>query len=392
MTTLPYAILESLGWLIRLWLVWIGLRFLARTVGLRLLRVWRARRWQPDPGADPVQAALDRHLAVDAPAGALAVAIVTPANERRCYAGHVDGSNSPAPDADTRFEIGSITKTLTATLLVAMQRMGQIDLTTPVDSLLPETARLGPQSPRPMTLEDLATQHSGLPRLPWGVAMLAGVYLRPRQPYAWISEGMLLRWLRGRRVRNVGRQYRYSNLGFGLLGLVLARRAQCTYAEALRRHVLDPLGMRATGLHSTPATPGRDAVPHGLLGFRTPPWNPRALAAAGGLRSSLDDMVRWLRANLDPQAPIDASLHTPRAGAGAAGRRIALGWQISGSGDTTAVWHNGATSGSRSLIAFAPAHRIGVIVMSSQAISVDALGMRLLRDTVNASRIHTPRG
>ncbi len=386
MTPLPQAMLDALGLLFRLWLAWFGLHWLALTIGPRLQRVWRARRWRPDPGADAVQAAIDRHLAVDARAGALAVALVTPAGERRCYAGHVDGPDSPAPDADTRLEIGSITKTLTATLLVAMQRMGRIDLTTPVDGLLPETARLGPQSPRPMTLEDLATQRSGLPRLPWGWAMLAGLYLRPRQPYAWISEDVLLRWLRGRRVRGVGRKCRYSNLGFGLLGLVLARRAQCTYGEALRRHVLDPLGMTATGLSSTAAMPDRQAMPHGPLGFRTPPWNVRALEAAGGLHSSLDDMVRWLRANLDLQAPIDASLHAPRADT-AAGRRIALGWQISGSGDATVVWHNGGTGGSRSLIAFAPAHGIGVIVMSSQAVAVDALGMSLLQSAVRAASV-----
>jgi CubicO group peptidase (beta-lactamase class C family) len=390
MTTILHDMPDALGLLIRLWLIWIALRVLAPAFGRRLLRVWRARRWQPDPGADPVQAALDRHLAVDAPAGALAAAIVTPSGTRRCYASHVDGRGSPAPDANTRFEIGSITKTLTATLLAAMQRTGQVDLTTPVDYLLPDMARMGRQSPRPITLEDLVTQHSGLPRLPWGWAMLAGLYLRPRQPYAWISESVLLRWLRGRRVRRVGLHYRYSNLGFGLLGLVLARRAQCTYEEALRRQVLEPLGMTATGLPSTTATPDRQAMPHGPLGFRRPPWNLHALAAAGGLRSSLDDMLRWLRANLDLQAPIDASLHAPRADAGA-GRHIAMGWQISGHGDTTVVWHNGGTGGSRSLIAFAPVHRTGVVVLSSQAVSVDDLGMRLLGDAIRAAHQRAPR-
>ena len=386
MTPLPETLRDAIGLLIRLWLVWVGMRFLVQSVGLRLQRAWRARRWRPGPGANAVQAALDRHLAVAATAGALAVATVTPSGERRCFAGHVDGPDSPAPDADTRFEIGSITKTLTATLLAAMQREGRIGLTAPVDNLLPETARPGLQSPRPMTLEDLATQHSGLPRLPWGWAMLAGLCLRPRQPYAWISADVLLRWLRGRRVRRVGRRYRYSNLGFGLLGLVLARHALCTYEEALRRHVLDPLGMTATGLPSTTAMSDRPAMPHGPLGFRTPPWNLRALAAAGGLHSSLDDMVRWLRANLDLQAPIDASLHAPRADI-AAGRHIALGWQVSGSSGATVVWHNGATGGSRSLIAFAPAHGIGVIVLSSQAVAVDALGMSLLQSAVRAASV-----
>lgn len=184
----------------------------------------RRKRYRANPTADPVQAMLDEHAAVMASNAAVAAAIVTPEGVRQAFAGHVDGKNSLAPAADTLFEIGSIGKTFTAALLVAMVNRGQVALDEPLDHLLPANSRLGRQLPVPVTLESLATHCSGLPRLPWGWRMLAGLYFTPRQPYRFITERVLWRWLRHRRV-SLGNRYRYSNLGYGVLGQVLARRA-----------------------------------------------------------------------------------------------------------------------------------------------------------------------
>lgn len=370
-----------LGWTIRLWLLWQAWTFLVVPKLLYpLLRLVRGLRWRPTTASDWVQEAVERFQAMEAPQGALAVGLVMPTAERSCFAGHVNGRASPPPDSDTRFEIGSLTKTFTATLLLCLQRAGHVEWGTTVDSLLPASGQLGRQQPRRITLEDLATHHSGLPRLPWGVAMLAGMYLYPRQPYAWINDRMIGRWLRRRRVHQVGERYRYSNLGFGLLGSLLARCIGTTYGEALRRHILEPLGMHSTTL-ATGKSPDDSPVaqPHGILGSRTPAWSLSALEAAGGLRSSLADMLRWLRANLERTPPIDADLHAPRTDTNTAGRRIGLGWMIDGSGENAVIWHNGGTGGSRSFMAFMPSRRLGVVVLCSQAVSVDALGVALLR-------------
>ncbi|HET7662812.1 MAG TPA: serine hydrolase domain-containing protein, partial [Rhodanobacteraceae bacterium] len=184
----------------------------------RLTRKRRLRRYrQHAPSPDPVQAALDEHVAIDTPNAGIAVAIVTPQGARHWFAGHLDGDLSRMPDADTAFEIGSITKTFTASLLVAMEREGLVDLDARLDALLPEASRLGRQTPAPVTLESLATHCSGLPRLPWGWRMSAAMYLSPKQPYRFISHAFLERWMRGRRI-HYGQRYRYSNLGYGVLG------------------------------------------------------------------------------------------------------------------------------------------------------------------------------
>lgn len=337
----------------------------------------RRKRFQADAGADPLQAALDRHAAIKAPRAGVAAALVTPAGVRHLFAGHVDGAASPAPGAGTPFEIGSLTKTFTAALLVAMERQGLVRLDTRLDELLPADGRLGQQQPTPVTLTGLATHTSGLPRLPWGAAMLAGLYLTPRQPYRFISEKVLARWLRKRRVRFGGR-YRYSNLGYGVLGQGLARRTQGGYADALQRFVLGPLAL--DGISAT--VDAHCAQPHTALGRRVPAWNLRELQPAGGLRASLAAMTRWLQANMAPQAPLDARLYTARENSGGRHRSIALGWHVDGDGERRVVWHNGRTGGSSSVMAFAPARGVGVVVLSNSAASVDALGLHLLHAAV----------
>ncbi|HET8555559.1 MAG TPA: serine hydrolase domain-containing protein [Rhodanobacteraceae bacterium] len=343
-----------------------------------LTRKRRLRRYrQHAPSPDPVQAALDEHVAIDAPNAGIAVAIVTPQGARHWFAGHLDGNLTRAPDADTAFEIGSITKTFTASLLVAMEREGLVDLDIPLDALLPEASRPGRQVPVPVTLESLATHCSGLPRLPWSWRMSAAMYLSPKQPYRFISHAFLERWMRGRRIHH-GQRYRYSNLGYGVLGNVLADRAGSTYADVLQRFVLLPLGLGHTRVGGANA---KVAQPHTSCGHRVPPWSLRALAPAGGLHSTLNDMTRWLQANLDVRTPLDARLHEPRANSGGRHRSVALGWHVDGEGDMRVVWHNGGTGGSRSLIAFAPARGTGIVMLSNSAASIDAWGLELLRKT-----------
>lgn len=329
---------------------------------------------------DAIQAALDEHVAVMTPNAGLAVALVTSQGARHWFAGHINGDLSKTPDTDTPFEIGSITKTFTASLLVAMEREGLINLDTSLDDLLPPGNKLGKQKPATVTLENLATHCSGLPRLPWGFPMWAGLYLRPSQPYVLFSRRVLMRWLHHRNV-HYGQRYRYSNLGYGALGQVLADRAGSTYADVLQRFVLHPLGLNHTRVGGAFDTTRKVAQPHTALGRRTPAWNLRALNPAGGIHSTLNDMTRWLQANLDVRSPLDTRLHEPRANSAGLHRSVALGWHVDGEGDARIIWHNGATGGSRSIIAFAPARDTGIVVLSNSAISVDALGLRLLRQT-----------
>lgn len=294
-------------------------------------------------------------------------------------------------DARSVFEIGSVTKTFTAAALAGMAADGTVQLDHAVAELLPRGAAVPSRGGRPIRLVDLATQTSGMPRLPDNLAPRD-----PADPYADYDGARLLAFLaRYQLPRDPGAQYEYSNLGVGLLGYALAARTGTTYERLVADRVLRPLGMTETAVTLGPALRARLAPRHDAGGAEVKGWTFDALAGAGALRSTAADMARYLVANLaaaqgaarGPSAgPLDATL--ARALAAAQARRvetgipnlaIGLAWhRAARPGGDTLVWHNGQTGGYASFVGFSPARGAGVVVLSNTARSVDDLALALL--------------
>ena len=140
---------------------------------------------------------------------------VIDANGRRVFAfGGLSRNDNRRLDGETVFEIGSITKEFTSLLLTDMARRGEVALTDPVSRYLPEGVTVPERNNRKITLADLSTHSSGLPRMPSN--------FKPKDdanPYADYSVQQLYDFLSGYRLtRDIGTQYEYSNLGAGLLG------------------------------------------------------------------------------------------------------------------------------------------------------------------------------
>jgi CubicO group peptidase (beta-lactamase class C family) len=289
------------------------------------------------------------------------------------------GGPSP-PAANTIFEIGSVTKVFTATLLAATVQEGLVALDDPVHRYLPAGVEL-PVRGRPITLADLATHTAGLPRLPHGF-VLRSVRHR-RNPYAWLTVDDLYAGLPATRLRREpGGRPRYSNLGYGLLGHVLARRAGRSYEQLVQERICRPLGLADTRLAVPAAARGRFAQGHDRRGRPVPHWNLPALAGAGALRSTVADLLAFLRLQLgegDPALARAAALtHAPRSRH--RGVAVGLGWTrlpLLGT-DHELLFHNGGTGGFRSFAGFAPATGTAVVVLANSARSVDALGLRIL--------------
>jgi len=233
---------------------------------------------------------------------------------------------------------------------------------------------------RPMTLADLASHASGLPRLPKGLLRQA---LRDRRnPYARFTRTQLERAVREARVRRAPGRLRYSNFGAGLLGHVLSLRAGRGYEDLARERVCAPLGMAETRI----AIPARDAPRlaqgHDRRGRPVPGWDLPALAGAGALRSTPSDMLRFLAGQLHPpDGRLGSAIrltHEPRVRRGKL--HVGLGWLSLplGRGRARALWHNGGTGGFRAFAGFVPGAGAAVVVLSNSARSVDALGFRLL--------------
>ena len=278
------------------------------------------------------------------------------------------------------FEIGSITKVFTGTLLADMARESLVRIHDRVSLHLPAGVEL-PSRGREITLADLASHRSGLPGLPRSL-LLPALTTRRRNPYAdWDAEQLEAAIPRTRPRREPERRVRYSNYGVGLLGHLLARRAGTSYDDLVQQRICRPLGMRDTG---TGVDGGRLASGHNRRGRETPHWDFAALAGAGGLRSTAADLLAFLRLHADPSdrplAVAARETQRPRARFGSA--HVGLGWMLlpPGAGNLPfeLLVHEGGTGGFRAFTALSPPNRVGVVVLANQARGVGRLGLRVL--------------
>jgi serine-type D-Ala-D-Ala carboxypeptidase/endopeptidase len=278
------------------------------------------------------------------------------------------------------FEIGSITKVFTATLLADMAREGLLRIDDRVSALLPPGVEM-PSRGREITLADLSSHRSGLPALPKGLLVRA-LTTRRGDPYGdWDAARLEAAIPRTRPRRKPEQRFRYSNYGVGLLGYVLARRAGTSYDELVRRRIGAPLGLRDTGMA---LDGGRLATPHRFSGRETSHWHFDALAGAGALRSTARDLLGFLRLHADrsdrPLAAAARETQRPRAKAGRG--HVGLGWLIFPPVRRfpfELLLHEGGTGGFRAFAGLAPERELGVVVLTNQARGVGRLGLRLLR-------------
>lgn len=284
--------------------------------------------------------------------------------------------------AENVFEIGSITKVFTASILADMASRGEVRLDDPVAKYLPRSARIPSRNDRQITLLDLVTQSSGLPRLPSNLTPRD-----PANPYADYSVDQMYAFLAGYQLpRDIGATYEYSNLGMGLLGHALALKAGTSYEQLVTRRILAPLQMKETAITLTPGMRARLAPGHDGDGKVVPNWDLPTLAGAGALRSTPADLLTFLAANLDSTAtPLSRTLaqtHGERHATDNPNLGIGLAWHILTRPAGKIVWHNGGTGGYRSFIGFDPARRVGVVVLCNNGNeSMDDIGFHLLDET-----------
>jgi serine-type D-Ala-D-Ala carboxypeptidase/endopeptidase len=310
----------------------------------------------------------------------IVVGVIEPTGRRVVAYGTTKTGEKRPVDGDTVFEIGSVTKVFTSLLLADMVQRGEVALTDPVAKYLPPEVKVPERGGRQITLEDLATHTSGLPRLPSNLAPKD-----PNNPYADYSVEQLYQFLSSYQLtREIGAQYEYSNLGGGLLGHALARRAGMDYEELVRSRICEPLGMKSTGITLSSDMKTRLAGGHNQALESAANWDLPTLAGAGALRSTANDLLSFLAANLGYTksllAPAMAAMLTVRRPTGVPGLEIALGWHIFSRDGHEIIWHNGGTGGYRTFIGCDLKRRIGVAVLSNAETpeGVDDIGQHLL--------------
>lgn len=331
-----------------------------------------------------IRSIISKRIDVDGQSMGIVVGIIEPAGQRIVSYGRHAWDDQRPVDGDTVFEIGSITKVFTALLLADMVRKDEAGLADAVAKYLPARAAPAERQGKTITLQDLATHTSGLPRLPENMAPQD-----PGNPYAEYTVDQLYEFVsRYRLPRDIGSEYEYSNLGYGLLGHALglstdARDASASYERLVRSRIAAPLGMDSTAITLSAGMKTRLAGAHDEALQPVSHWDLPALAGAGALRSSAKDMLKFLAVPLGYRkislaqafALMTSVRHTLDAQTDAA-----LGWVISKKDGEEIVWHNGGTGGHRAFIGYRTKTRTGVVVLSNARAlpGIDDIGLHLL--------------
>lgn len=308
---------------------------------------------------------------------AVSIGIVQGNKSRSRHYGHLSNQSPERPTNQTVYEIGSMSKVFTGILLAHAVETGRVKLDQPIGSLMKELQETNKEVGDSILLQHLATHTSGLPRLPSN--------MKPAQPdpYADYDRKLLTEFMcqvHPKRKPGVGSEY--SNLGAGLLGDLLAAEAGTSYEELLVKNVAQPLAMSDTCLALSDDQRERLAPPHNADRVPDRNWGFDALAGAGAICSTTEDMLRFIQANLDPPAsPLGKAIelawkqHLPARGQAFA---LGLGWHIARDGQTR--WHNGQTGGYHSMMLIDRRLDAGVVVLCNTASGkLDALAESIIQ-------------
>ena len=288
--------------------------------------------------------------------------------DRRSVAayGQSGSENNRALDADTVFEIGSITKVFTALLFADMVVRGEVLPGDPVAKFLPAGVQVPEFYGRPITLRDLATYTSGLPRMP------SNKPADKNNPYADYSVAQLYDFLASYKLSFApGMRYEYANLGFGLLGHVLALRAGSSYEDLVVSRICAPLGMDSTRITLSPSMKERLARGHDASLAPVANWDIPTLAGAGALRSTANDLFTFLEVSTgNRRTPLASAMEmtfAERRPTGQGAPLVGQGWFISTLHNDEIVWKDGGTGGYASFVGFSTKSRRACILLSNAA-------------------------
>ena len=320
---------------------------------------------------------LQARLANDRSGACVLAAVIKEASIVR--AGFCARPDATPPGFDSAFEIGSVSKTMTAFLVADLVAQGRWSLDDPIARHLPAgtpSPRFAGEPERQILVRDLLTHGSGLPALP---ARLGAV--SEAEPYARLGEADLLASLgEVKLTRPIGSRSEYSNFGMMLVSLAVARELGGDLEAALRARLFEPLGMKNAYIAKPP--PAAEAVQgHLPTGAATPAWTVSPnLAGFGMVRASLDDMQRYAQAQLLlAETPLGQRMRLTQQ---PLAHGYGMNWVLARIKDRSVVLHEGATGGFSSLLALDPAARRAVVLLADTSLAnlggLGDLGLPLL--------------
>lgn len=310
----------------------------------------------------------------------IVVGIIDENGKRVISFGKLDKTGNSSADENTIYEIGSITKVFTSLILQVMADRGDLNINDPISKFLPGSVKTPSLNGKEITLLDLSSQVSGLPRMPTNFAPADF-----QNPFADYSPTKLYSFLSSYKLtRGIGEKYEYSNVGVGLLGHIMSLKTNTDYEMLVREIICKPLNMESTFITLTPELKSRLATGYNQDGEPVKNWDFSALAGAGAFKSSINDMLVFLEAclGLKQTALSDAmnKIQKSRYNTDTEDQYIAMGWHVWKKFNKEIIWHNGGTFGYRSFIGFDKQNKKGVVILTNSASSPDDIGLHLLEN------------
>jgi CubicO group peptidase (beta-lactamase class C family) len=299
----------------------------------------------------------------------MVIAILDEHGAKIFHSGKLDNSIDQEVNADTLFEIGSVTKTFTALLALDMANRGELNLDDPVSKYLPASVKVPSQGRKQITLLNLAAQDSGLP---FNATNFTGK--SDKEHYDSYTAEKMYAFLSGYALKDPpGTKFQYSNLGMSLLGHIMERVSHTNFESLLLTRICQPLHMDSTCVTLTPALKSRMAVGHDEKGKRAPNFDLQVMAGAGALRSTVNDLLKYLAAEIgltnSPLSPLMQQSQVIRHTNSPDFGKTAMPWvdqNVFNPPGTELLGHGGGTLGSTAFVGFDKLHRRGVIVLSNQ--------------------------
>jgi len=284
------------------------------------------------------------------------------------------------------FEIGSITKVFTATLIAQQVRKGTLNLDTPIRRLMPFELKMPGRDGVDVTLRHLVNHTSGMCHQPPGLNLHAILHLHPREPFKDFDRARFEHYLRRQMdlAFTPGTRYSYSNMGMSTAAYILCLRTGKSYETLLQEGIFTPLGMRSS---STELDRVRNHVVRGVEkeGKAAPNWDMNALAPSGGIKTSAEDFARFVRAQFEPDSAI-AMTQRPTFKIDS-GYFVAMGWHvIDRKNGERWLNHGGGMLGYTAIVNVNVRKRCGVVVLSNLgnahklAENVSQIGRDFLKD------------
>lgn len=290
--------------------------------------------------------------------------------------GEMKKGNGKLPYADSFFEIGSITKTFTATLLAWYVNDKKVKLSDPITMYLPDSVAVNHEL-KDITLLNLINHTSGLVSVPDN---LKDHLTDPLNPYKDYTKQLMYSYLKSCKLTSKpGEKYTYSNLGVGLLGVILQYVSGKTFEQMVSEIITRPLGMFSTAQYLNPLFTPRFVSVYNSEGQPTPPWDFDVLAPCGALRSTVNDLLKYANANMHPgNNALGKAIQLTHQVTFSKDVKLGLGWHIINVKGVSYYFHNGGTYGSSSFMAFNAEKNVAVVILSNAFEATDPVGAGIL--------------